>query len=89
MDTLRLLMIDPETDGAHCPAAFVGESSGDLLFQGPEVVSEAERAQIDGMSPIGPGETVVRIPSRMRESLLRALLEAEAGDADTGADGLR
>lgn len=89
MEALRLIAIDPGTDGGHCPATFIVAPSGDLLFQGPEVTSEKELAAVDGLSPIGPDETVVRIPARMRTVLLRALLEAEAVDADTGTKGLR
>lgn len=31
---LILVAIDPGTDGDHCPAAFIDEETGDLLFQG-------------------------------------------------------
>lgn len=87
MADLRLLVIDPGTDGGHCPAVILEESTGDLLFQGPQVTAEAELAEVNGFSPIGPGEIVGRIPARMRSALLRALMEAE--DADAGTEGLR
>ncbi|QFG22794.1 hypothetical protein [Actinomadura sp. WMMB 499] len=87
MATLRLLVIDPDTDGGHCPAIMVEETAGDLLFQGPRVTSESELAEVDGLSPLGPDEIVGRIPARMRAALLRALMEADGADA--GADGLR
>jgi hypothetical protein len=31
---LIFITIDPETDSDHCPAVFVEEETGDLLFQG-------------------------------------------------------
>jgi hypothetical protein len=87
MAALRLLVIDPGTDGGHCPAVIMEETTGDLLFQGPQVTSEGELAGVNGLSPIGPDEIVGRIPARMRGALLRALMEAE--DADAGAEGSR
>ena len=33
---LIFITIDPETDSDHCPAVFVEEETGDLLFQGGE-----------------------------------------------------
>ena len=32
--TLRFLAIDPDTNGENCPALFLEEETGDLLFQG-------------------------------------------------------
>ncbi|MEU8799548.1 hypothetical protein [Actinomadura sp. 7K507] len=80
MSALRLVAIDPGTDGGHCPALLVDDATGDLLFQGPQVTSEAELAEVNGQSPIGPNEIVGRIPARMREVLLKALMEE--ADAD-------
>jgi hypothetical protein len=31
---LRFVGIDPETDVQHCPAVFVDEDTGDLVFTG-------------------------------------------------------
>lgn len=31
---LVFIAIDPDTTGDHCPALFVDEETGDLLFQG-------------------------------------------------------
>lgn len=31
---LKFIAIDPDTDREHCPAVFVEEGTGDLLFQG-------------------------------------------------------
>ncbi|MBT2210474.1 MULTISPECIES: hypothetical protein [Actinomadura] len=82
MAGLRLVAIDPDTDGAHCPALIM-EGTGDLLFQGTHVTSEAELSAVDGLSPIGPGEVVIRIPARMRNVLLRALMEEVHADPGT------
>ncbi|TYC13403.1 hypothetical protein FXF65_22705 [Actinomadura syzygii] len=86
MTGLRLVAIDPGTDGGHCPALLVDDATGDLLFQGPQVTSESELAEVNGQSPIGPGEIVGRIPARMRGVLLKAL--TEEADADTGTERL-
>ncbi|TMR05424.1 hypothetical protein ETD83_06920 [Actinomadura soli] len=87
MAALRLLVLDPGTDGGHCPAVFVDGTTGDLLFQGSHVTCEGVLAEVDGLSRIGPDEIVGRIPARMRGALLRALMEAD--DADAGTEGLR
>lgn len=43
---LRFLAIDPDTNGENCPALFVEEETGDLLFQGwtvadPQTLAES------------------------------------------------
>ncbi|MEU8797768.1 hypothetical protein [Spirillospora sp. NPDC048819] len=86
MAALRLVAIDPGTDGGHCPALLVDDATGDLLFQGPQVTSEAELTEVSGQSPIGPNEIIGRIPARMRDVLLKALLEE--ADANTGTEKL-
>ncbi|MGI5324847.1 hypothetical protein [Actinomadura nitritigenes] len=83
MAALRLVAIDPDTDGGHCPALIVDDATGDLLFQGPQVTSAGELAEVDGLSPIGPNEIVGRIPARMRDVLLKALMEEADADAGT------
>jgi hypothetical protein len=70
---LRFLAIDPDTDTDHCPAVFVEEETGDLLFQGWTVTSSATLAEVDGHSPIADNESVVRLPARMRAIILEAL----------------
>lgn len=70
---LRLLAIDPDTQGGNCLAVHLDEDTGDILFQGwteadPQVLVEAEKN-----SPLAPHETLVRFPARMREALLEAL----------------
>ena len=31
---LKFIAIDPDTNGDHCPAVFIEEETGDLLFPG-------------------------------------------------------
>ncbi len=47
---LKFIAIDPDTDTDHCPAVFVEEETGDLLFQGWTVTSPATLAEVDGHS---------------------------------------
>ena len=70
---LQFIAIDPETDTDHCPAVFVEEESGDLLFQGWTVTEPATLAEVDGHSRIADDESVVRLPARMRAIILEAL----------------
>lgn len=70
---LEFMAIDPETDTDHCPAVFVEEESGDLLFQGWTVTDPATLAEVDGHSRIADSESVVRLPARMRDLILEAL----------------
>jgi hypothetical protein len=70
---LRFLAIDPGTDGDNCPAAFIDEATGDLLFQGWSVVDPETLADAGSYSPIGDNESLVRLPARMRAIILEAL----------------
>ena len=45
---LIFIAIDPETDSDHCPAVFVEEETGDLLFQGWTVTDPATLAESAG-----------------------------------------
>jgi hypothetical protein len=69
---LVLLGIDPDTDGGHCPAVFTDEETGDLLFQGSVVSDPGVLADVARHSPIGDGESVVRLPARMKQVILEA-----------------
>jgi hypothetical protein len=70
---LLFIAIDPETDSDHCPAVFVEEETGDLLFQGWTVIAAATLAEIGRHSPVADNESVVRLPARMRAIILEAL----------------
>jgi hypothetical protein len=43
---LKFIAIDPDTDTDHCPAVFVEEGTGDLLFQGWTVTEAATLAEV-------------------------------------------
>jgi hypothetical protein len=88
---LEFVAIDPETDTDHCPAVFVEEESGDLLFQGWTVTDPALLAEVAGHSRVADNESVVRLPARMREIILEALSghgtavrRADRGDGQLG-----
>lgn len=70
---LIFIAIDPETDSDHCPAVFVDEETGDLLFQGWTVTDPATLAEVSRRSPVADNESVVRLPARMRATILEAL----------------
>lgn len=70
---LVLVAIDPGTDGDHCPAAFVEEETGDLLFQGWTVTDLQTLTDAGRHSPAADNESVVRLPARMREVIMEAL----------------
>ncbi len=70
---LLFIAIDPETDSDHCPAVFVEEETGDLLFQGWTVTTTATLAEVGRHSPVADNESVVRLPARMRTIILEAL----------------
>lgn len=70
---LVFIAIDPETDSDHCPAVFVEEETGDLLFQGWTMTDAATLAEVNRHSPVADNESVVRLPARMRAIILEAL----------------
>jgi hypothetical protein len=77
--TLRFLAIDPETNGENCPALFLEEETGDLIFQGWTVTDPQTLAESANHSPLGDTESLVRLPARMRATILEAL----SGDGST------
>lgn len=83
---LRFIAIDPETDTNHCPAAFIDEATGDLLFQGWTVTDPGVLGEVSGHSPIADSESVVRLPSRMRDIIMEAL--SDRGTPVRGTDGV-
>ena len=56
---LIFIAIDPETDSDHCPAVFVEEETGDLLFQGWTVTDPATLAEMSRHSPVA---TALKFP---------------------------
>ena len=87
---LRFLAIDPETNGDNCPAVFLEEETGDLLFQGWTVTDPATLAESGQHSPLADNESLVRLPARMRAIILEALhgQGAAVQRADRGDDAL-
>ncbi|MEV4364852.1 hypothetical protein [Nonomuraea sp. NPDC049625] len=77
---LHFLVIDPQTDGGHCPAMQLDEETGDLAFVGETITDPDDLAQLQASSGISSGESGVRIPRRMRRLVLEKLLELEAED---------
>jgi hypothetical protein len=88
---LRFLAIDPETNGDNCPALFLEEETGDLLFQGWMVTDPQTLAESGTHSPLADNESLVRLPARMREVIMEALNDQGAAvqRADRGDDALR
>lgn len=87
---LLFIAIDPDTNGLNCPAAFIDEETGDLLFQGETVTDQDTLAKAGHHSPIGDNESLVRLPARMRVILMEALngRGAAVQRADRGNDTL-
>ena len=70
---LVFIAIDPDTTGDHCPAVFVEEETGDLLFQGWTVTDPQILSEVAQHSPVADNESVVRLPARMKAMILEAL----------------
>lgn len=77
--TLRFLAIDPATGKGSCPAVFVDDETGDLLFQGWTQTDSRVLAEAAGHSPLAANESVVRLPARMRE-LIKEAMDAASAD---------
>ena len=91
---LRFLAIDPDTNGENCPALFVEEETGDLLFQGWTVTDQQTLAESGTHSLLADNESLVRLPARMRKIIMEALNDGAAvqrtdrgDDAHSGAPG--
>jgi hypothetical protein len=82
--------IDPDTGGDNCPAVFIEDETGDLIFQGWTVIDPKMLAEVAQHSPIADNESVVRLPARMREIIMEALngRGATIQRADRGDDRL-
>lgn len=88
---LEFIGIDPGTDSDNCPAVFVDRRSGDLVFQGWAVTDRQDLAAMLAHSPMGTGESVVRLPARMKSIILEAVGDGEGAPvqrADRGGDDL-
>jgi hypothetical protein len=70
---LQFIGKDPESGADNCPAVFVEEGTGDLLFQGWTVADAATLADAGTHSPIADNERLVRLPARMRRMIMEAL----------------
>lgn len=67
---LRFLAIDLGAGGDQCPAVFVDEESGDLLFQGTTVSSTAdlEQAEHSPFSELIEAATTSAVHLEMRDA---------------------
>jgi hypothetical protein len=70
---LQFVGKDPESGADNCPAVFVEEETGDLLFQGGRVEDAAMLADAAKHSRMGDSEGMIRLPARMRAMILEAL----------------
>jgi hypothetical protein len=70
---LEFIGKDPESDTNNCPAVFVEEETGDLLFQGWTVTDLATLTDAGRYSPLADNESLVRVPARMRAIIMEAL----------------
>jgi hypothetical protein len=75
---LKFLGIDPATNGENCPALFLDEETGDLLFQGWMVSDPQTLAESSQHSPLADNEGLVRLPARMRKTIMEALHDSAA-----------
>jgi hypothetical protein len=79
-DGVRFIGIDPGTDGDECPSVSVDPRTGDFLFHGWTVTDAHTLKEIARHSPIADDESVVRLPARMRDIIVKALEVQLAGD---------
>ena len=70
---LSFVGITPETPDDGCPAVYVDEDTGDIWIQGPAITDSGALAEVARHSPIGPGETVVRVPPVMKSFVMEAV----------------
>jgi hypothetical protein len=83
MMRLSFVGITPDTPDDNCPAVFVDEDTGEIWFQGETVTDPAALAEVGRHSPIGPGESVVKLPAVMKD----ILVEAASGTYERGRQG--
>jgi hypothetical protein len=70
---LAFIGIIPSTPDDECPAVYVDEDTGDILFQGETVTDPDTLAEAASHSPIGAKESIVRLPSVMKAIILEAV----------------
>jgi len=80
---LSFVGITPDTPSNGCPAVYVDEDTGDLWFQGSAVIDPDALAEVARHSPLGAGESVVKLPAVMRA----IVLEAASGTYERGRRG--
>lgn len=88
---LVFIGIDPATNGLNCPAVFADADTGDLLLQGWTVSDQQVLADMAAHSPLGRGESAVRLPARMKAMILDAVsggADAPVHQADHRRDGV-
>lgn len=61
---LRFIGIDPDTNGAQCPAVWADTDADEIVVQGWRA-GDALLAKTQADSPLAPNEGVVRVPARM------------------------
>lgn len=70
---LSFVGITPNTPVNECPAVYVDEDSGEIWFQGETVTDPAALAEVASHSPIGPRESIVKLPADMAQIILEAV----------------
>ncbi|MBV9449003.1 MAG: hypothetical protein JO345_24210 [Streptosporangiaceae bacterium] len=80
---LSFVGITPDTPDNGCPAVYVDEDTGDIWFQGETVTDSVALAEVARHSPVGTGESVVRLPPVMRS----IVVEAASGTYERGRQG--
>jgi len=74
--TLRFIAKDPETNGDHCPTAWVRHEEKEIVFQG-WLADAALEAECLTTGPIPDNEGVIRLPFRMIQAIREACDVAE------------
>jgi hypothetical protein len=70
---LSFVGITPDTPTDECPAVYVDEDTGEFWFQGDTITDPAMLAEVATHSPIGPNESVVKLPPIMAAIILEAV----------------
>lgn len=70
---LSFVGITSNTPDNDCPAVYVDEETGEIWFQGETVTDPEKLAEVAQHSPIGPRESVVKLPPDMKAIILEAV----------------